>query len=90
MVTKSGMMIGLGEAEDEVIEALRDLRKVGCNLLTIGQYLRPSNAHYPVKEFITPEQFENYKKIAEELDFSGVASGPFVRSSYHADQFYNH
>ena len=90
MVTKSGMMVGLGEAEDEVIEALRDLRKVGCNLLTIGQYLRPSNAHYPVKEFIPPEQFSQYKKIAEELGFSGVASGPFVRSSYHADQYYNH
>ena len=64
MMTKSGLMVGLGESEDEVVEAMRDLRKVGCNLLTIGQYLRPSDAHYPVKEFVPPEKFANYKKIA--------------------------
>ncbi len=82
--TKSGIMVGLGEKTDEVLGALRALRKAGCDFLTIGQYLRPSKAHHPVAEYVTPEQFEAYKKAALDMGFTHVASGPFVRSSYHA------
>jgi lipoic acid synthetase len=82
--TKSGIMVGLGEKEEEVIETLKDLRMVGCDFLTIGQYLAPSAAHHPVIEYIHPDIFEKYKEEALKLGFSFVASGPFVRSSYNA------
>jgi len=82
--TKSGIMLGLGENELEVIDVLEDLRAVNCDLLTIGQYLAPSKKHYPVIEYVHPEVFARYKKIGEELGFKYVASGPLVRSSYHA------
>jgi lipoic acid synthetase len=86
--TKSGIMLGLGETEAELDEAMRDLRQAGCDILTLGQYLQPTLAHLPVVEFITPEQFAAYKVKAESLGFVHVASGPMVRSSYHADEFH--
>ena len=82
--TKSGLMLGHGETEAEVIEAMADLIKVGCDRLTIGQYMRPSLAHLPVKKYWTPEEFEQLGAIAREMGFSHVRSGPLVRSSYHA------
>ena len=85
-VTKSGMMVGLGETRDEVLAAMRDLRDVGCDLLTIGQYLRPSPSHYPVARFYTPQEFEELRLEGEAMGFVHVASGPLVRSSYHADE----
>ncbi len=85
--TKSGMMLGLGETEEEVVVALEDLRRAGCDILTLGQYLQPTLKHLPVVEFITPEVFEAYGRIARNLGFIHVASGPMVRSSYHADEF---
>lgn len=85
-LTKSGIMLGLGEKEEEVIETLKDLREAGCDLLTIGQYLAPSSKHHPVIEYIHPDIFEKYKNIGMELGFKFVASSPLVRSSYHADQ----
>jgi len=83
--TKSGLMLGLGEEKDEVIEVLKDLRAHNVNMLTLGQYLQPSVHHLPVKRFVTPAEFDEYKEIAEEMGFAQVASGPMVRSSYHAD-----
>ncbi len=83
--TKSGLMLGLGEQKDEVIEVLRDLRKHDVNMLTLGQYLQPTLHHLPVKRFVTPDEFAEYKIIAEKMGFEQVASGPMVRSSYHAD-----
>ncbi len=85
-VSKSGLMLGLGEQREEVIQALRDLRGVDCQIVTIGQYLRPAQRNLPVIEFIPPEQFAEYEQIAYDLGFDSVASGPFVRSSYHAEQ----
>ncbi|MFN7138718.1 MAG: lipoyl synthase [Limisphaerales bacterium] len=85
--TKSGIMLGLGETEDELIQAMRDLRAAKCDILTLGQYLQPSLKHLPVSEFIHPDKFAEYKVIAEGLGFLHVASGPMVRSSYHADEF---
>jgi len=85
--TKSGLMLGLGETEAEVDAALADLRRVGCDLLTLGQYLQPSLEHLPVFDFITPAQFDAYGQRARALGFVHVASGPMVRSSYHADEF---
>ena len=85
-VTKSGMMVGLGETWDEIIETMRDLRSVGCELLTIGQYLRPSDQHIAMARWYTPEEFEELGREAESLGFQHVASGPLVRSSYHADE----
>ena len=85
--TKSGIMLGLGETEQEVLEVLTDLRKVGCNYLSIGQYLAPSRRHEPVHEYIEPERFDAYGRIAREIGFSHVESGPYVRSSYHADRY---
>lgn len=82
--TKSGLMLGLGEGFEEVVEAMRDLRAVDCQRLTIGQYLRPSLAHLPVDRYWTPEEFEELGSIAKGLGFSDVRSGPLVRSSYHA------
>ena len=84
---KSGLMLGLGETREEVLEALRDLRSVGCDLLTLGQYLQPTLKHLPVVEFVPPTVFEDYAEDARRLGFVHVASGPLVRSSYHADDF---
>ena len=83
--TKSGLMLGVGETERQVIDVLKDLRSHGVDMLTLGQYLQPSKHHLAVEEYITPEQFQKYKKIADDLGFNQVASGPMVRSSYHAD-----
>ena len=85
--TKSGMMLGLGETPGEVLQAMRDLRTSRCDILTLGQYLQPTLRHLPVKEFVPPEKFAEYKIAAEEMGFVHAASGPMVRSSYHADEF---
>ena len=85
--TKSGLMLGLGETEEELHQALRDLREARCDILTLGQYLQPSQKHLPVTEFIHPDKFAEHKEIAEAMGFLHVASGPLVRSSYHADDF---
>ena len=85
LVSKSGLMVGLGESDDEVIQTLGDLREVGVEIVTLGQYLRPSLEHYPVAAYITPEKFEWYRLQAMELGFSYCASAPLVRSSYLAD-----
>ncbi|MCH7786749.1 MAG: lipoyl synthase [Chloroflexi bacterium] len=87
-VTKSGMMVGLGETWDEIIDTMRDLRSVDCDLLTVGQYLRPSEKHTPLSRWYTPDEFEELRKEGEALGFRHVASGPLVRSSYHADEQY--
>jgi lipoic acid synthetase len=87
IVTKSGLMLGLGETEEELFTALSDLRRAGCDVLTLGQYLQPTLRHLPVVAFISPDRFARYKTVAEELGFMFVASGPMVRSSYHADDF---
>lgn len=83
--TKSGLMLGLGELEDEVVSVLQDLLAHGVSMLTLGQYLQPSKDHLPVKEYIHPDQFQRYADIAHQLGFQQVASAPLVRSSYHAD-----
>jgi lipoic acid synthetase len=85
---KSGLMLGLGEDSVEIRSTLKDLLDAGCRILTIGQYLQPSKAHLPVKRFIPPAEFENWKSIALQMGFCEVASGPFVRSSYHAQELY--
>ncbi len=87
--TKSGLMVGLGEEKEELFEVFRDLRAVDCDILTIGQYLRPSEKHLPVERFVPPEEFDEYKRVALGLGFRGVASGPFVRSSYHAAEVFD-
>jgi len=84
MLTKSGLMVGLGERREEVKAVMRDLRDCGCDILTIGQYLSPSKEHLPVVEFIEPAAFDDYREIGLEMGFRAVASGPFVRSSYNA------
>lgn len=84
MPTKSGLMLGLGETRDEVLAVMRDLREVGCDLLTLGQYLRPSARHLPVAEFVEPAEFALLAREGRRMGFAGVASAPFVRSSYHA------
>ncbi len=81
--SKSGMMLGLGEDYREVLEVLKDLRKAGCEILTLGQYLRPSKEHLPVHRFLRPEEFGEYKRLAITLGFQEVKAGPFIRSSYH-------
>ncbi len=86
MKTKSGIMLGLGETEDEVLETIDDLADVGCDILTIGQYLQPTPNHLPVAEFVTPEKFKQYRDIALSKGFKYVESGPLVRSSYHAEK----
>ena len=85
-VTKSGMMVGLGETWDEIVETMQDLRSVDCDLLTIGQYLRPSQKHAPIAKWYTPTEFDELRQEGEALGFHHVASGPLVRSSYHADE----
>jgi lipoic acid synthetase len=87
LYTKSGLMLGLGESEEELETTMKDLREVGCDILTLGQYLQPTLKHLPVQEFVPPERFERYGDMARDLGFLHVASGPMVRSSYHADAF---
>jgi lipoyl synthase len=86
ILTKSGMMLGLGESESEIKQTLVDLRHHDVDMLTLGQYLQPSQHHMPVARYYTPEEFKNFKIYADELGFTSVASGPLVRSSYHADK----
>lgn len=86
--TKSGLMVGLGEEKEELFEVFADLREVGCDILTVGQYLRPSEKHLPVERFVPPEEFDEYRRVAKDLGFRAVASGPFVRSSYHAAEVF--
>ena len=83
---KTGIMVGLGETPEEVEELMDDLRRVGCQILTIGQYLQPSHRHYPVAEYVTPEQFKRYKEMGLAKGFTQVESAPLVRSSYHAEK----
>ena len=85
--TKSGLMVGLGETEEEMAEAFQDLRRVGCSYLSIGQYLAPSRRHVPVREFVEPARFELYRERALALGFAHVESAPYVRSSYHAAEY---
>jgi lipoyl synthase len=87
LYTKSGLMLGLGETDEEIFTALSDLRQVGCDILTLGQYLQPTLKHLPVVEYITPSRFDAYGQQARKMGFVHVASGPMVRSSYHADEF---
>lgn len=84
LLTKTGIMVGLGETEDEVIELMKDILGVGCDILTIGQYLQPSQQQLPVKAFVDPDQFKRYEIVGKKMGISYVASGPFVRSSYNA------
>jgi lipoic acid synthetase len=85
--TKSGLMLGLGESRAEVLEAMGDLREADCDILTMGQYLQPTLKHLPVARFVHPDEFADLKRVADGMGFSHVASGPMVRSSYHADEF---
>ena len=87
--TKSGIMLGLGETEAEVVETMHDLREVGVSIMTIGQYLQPSKKHLSVLDFITPDQFDKYKEIGLSIGFQHVESSPLVRSSYHAEKHIN-
>jgi len=88
ILIKSGFMVGLGETAEEIELLLRDLRGVGCDIVTIGQYLQPSPEHLPVGRYVHPDEFEEYRQLAEEIGFSGVASGPYVRSSYNARKIF--
>lgn len=89
MLLKSGLMVGLGETWEETLEALRDMRSAGCDMVTVGQYLRPSPAHLPVQRYVPPEEFEALRQAAQRMGFSLVACGPFVRSSYRAAEAVN-
>ena len=84
MVTKSGLMLGLGESAGEVLEVMRDLRGSGCDILTLGQYLRPSKDHLPVERYVPPAEFHEFREEGLSMGFRHVESGPLVRSSYHA------
>jgi lipoic acid synthetase len=86
-MTKSGIMLGFGENEEQVLQVMRDLRAHDVEMMTLGQYLRPSKAQLPVKEYVTPEQFKRYEVMGLELGFKFVFSGPLIRSSYHAGEF---
>ncbi len=88
LLTKSGLMVGLGETRQEIIDVMANLREVGCDLLTIGQYLQPSLRHHKVVRYVSPEEFEEYVNIGEQLGFRRVVSGPLVRSSFHAAEAY--
>lgn len=89
ITTKSGLMVGLGEERDELVQTMRDIRAVGCEILTIGQYLQPTRDHLAVKRFVPPEEFAELCTIAENIGFGAVASGPHVRSSYRAGHLYH-
>lgn len=86
MTTKSGFMLGFGENKEQIIKTMQDLRKVSVDFLTIGQYLQPTREHFEIKKYYTPEEFNEFKKIAMDLGFAHVESGPLVRSSYHAEK----
>jgi lipoic acid synthetase len=86
VLTKSGLMVGLGETKEEIFEVMRDMREHNIDMLTIGQYLQPSKDHLPVQRYVTPEEFDEYKSVADKMGFDRAACGPLVRSSYHADQ----
>jgi lipoic acid synthetase len=86
MKTKSGIMLGLGETHEEIIETMEDLASVNVDILTLGQYLQPTAKHLPIAEFVTPERFQEYKEIGMKLGFRYVESGPLVRSSYRAEK----
>ena len=86
--TKSSIMLGLGETEAEVIQTAKDLRTVGVDILTMGQYLQPTLKHLPVVEYLTPQKFNSYKEYMEKMGFIYVASGPLIRSSYRAGEFF--
>ncbi len=86
MLTKSGMMVGLGETPEEIFEVMRDLRAQGCDIVTIGQYLRPSQQHLPIDRYYDPSEYEQFRALGRELGFLHVEAGPLVRSSYHADR----
>ena len=86
LVTKSGIIVGMGETKEDLISTMEDLRSVDCDLLTIGQYLRPSIKHIPIDRFYSPPEFEDLRLLGEDMGFKHVASGPLVRSSYHADE----
>lgn len=86
VLTKSGLMLGLGETREELIQVMQDMREHDIDMITLGQYLQPSRDHLAVERFVTPEEFEEFGQIAEQLGFKSVASGPLVRSSYHADK----
>ena len=86
IVSKSGIMLGLGETREEILQTMDDLRAVGCQVMTIGQYLQPTEKNLEVKEYVTPETFEEYGRIGREKGFRHVESGPLVRSSYHAER----
>ena len=88
VVTKSGLMLGLGEERGEVLEVLADLREAGCRALTLGQYLAPSRQHYPVARYVTPDEFDDYAQAARNMGFAAVASAPLVRSSYRAGELW--
>jgi lipoic acid synthetase len=89
LLTKTGVMLGLGERRDELLEVMRDLREIECDILTLGQYLRPSKEHLPVERYVTPQEFSDLKRTGMELGFRHVESGPLVRSSYHAWEHVN-
>lgn len=88
LTTKSGLMLGLGEKSEEIHDTLQDLLEAGCNMLTLGQYLQPTPSHLPVERYVPPEEFATWLDISKEIGFAMVASGPFVRSSYHAGHLY--
>jgi lipoic acid synthetase len=88
MVTKTSLMLGVGERKEDIYQTLKDLRNSGVDVVTFGQYLRPSTKHMPVKEYVTPEAFAEWQNVAEQLGFLYVASGPMVRSSYKAGEFF--
>jgi lipoic acid synthetase len=88
MLSKSGLMLGLGERKSEVVRVMQDLLDTGCSLLTLGQYLQPSKGHHPVIRYLHPEEFEDYRGLGEGMGFIEVTSGPFVRSSFRASEMY--
>jgi lipoic acid synthetase len=88
IITKSGLMLGLGETREEVVEVMKDLREANCDLLTMGQYLQPSAKHHPVIRFAPPEEFSRYRDIGREIGFIEVAAAPLVRSSFKAAELY--
>ena len=90
ITAKSGIMVGLGETPTEIEELMDDLRDAGCQIMTIGQYLQPSRRHYPVAEYVTPDQFKRYEEMGMKKGFTQVESGPLVRSSYHAEKSIHH